>query len=152
VGDVIAFRNDGVFVPLGDVNGYGIAFRDEPFSGIRIHYHALAILDNNASTALVIDHCVVGRIGVGIALVATNNPLPDLGHFLGPVLNARVVLPRDLEFYLQFEVLQSALSPDEELVVIQMVRAVGLPNNFTIFDGPEFWIPIPSGEIFTVEQ
>ena len=87
-----------------------------------------------------------------VALVASDNPLPGLGHLLGAVLNSGIVLSRNLELNLQFEILQSALSPDQELVVFQMVRAVGLPNDFIIFDGPEFWIPIPSGEVFTVEQ
>ena len=152
VDEVIALGDNGVFVPLGDVHGDGIAVSREPFLRLRIDDDGLAVLRDDAASALVVDHGVVRGGGVDIALVAADGPRAVFRQFLGPVLDAAVVVAGDLDLHAQLEVLQRAAPPDEELVVGEMLGTLGLAGDGTILDGPEFGIAVPAGEVLAVEK
>ena len=149
--DVVAFGDDLVFVPLGDVDGDRVALGYDPTITCRISYDTLAILYDNTPTALVVDHGVVLGLGVHIALVATDGPISNIGHFFASVLNTGIV-SGGAHLGFEFKVLELAAAPDEELIVVEMVGTFGATCDGPVFDRPEFGIAVPAGQVPAVKK
>ena len=88
--EVVALRDDDVLVPLGEIDLHGVAFGGEPLVAFVVDDDALAVLDEDAASALFVDHAVVRGVGVDVALVAADDPLADLGQLLAAILDAGV--------------------------------------------------------------
>ena len=152
VDEVIARRDDGVFIPLGDVDGDGVAITGEPLFCLRIDDDGLSVFRDDAAAAIVVDHRVVLSGGVDVALVAADGPLPVFGQFLRAILNAAVVLALDFHLHAELEVLQGAPAPDEELIVGEVFGGLGRPDDGSVGNRPEIGIAVPAGEVFAVEE
>ena len=149
--EVIALGDNGVLVPLGDVDFDGVAFGDDPLLSLRVDDDALAVLDDDAAAAFVVDHGVVHGGGMHVALVTADGPLAVLGEFAAPVLDAGVVAGL-LDLGVEDEVLHFTAAPDQKLIVAELFRAGGLAGDRAVFDGPEFLVGVPVGEVFAVEE
>ena len=100
VHQVIALGNNGVFVPLRNIDwrhGESLAFQfrlDQFFSGD--HFFA-TLGDNSSSSAFGIQHARVFGLGMNVDLVAGNSPCLGIGH-LATILHARIILAFDAHF------------------------------------------------------
>ena len=150
VDQAVALRDDDILMPLGEIDLHGIVFGGEPLGGLVVDDDALAVLHEDAAAALVIDHAVVRRVGMDVALVATDDPLADFRQRLAAILDAGVA-GGALHLGAQFEVLHDAV-PDEELIVGEMVRSLGLAGDRAVFDGPQLRVAVPAGQGLAVEQ
>ena len=88
--EVVALRDDDVLLPFGEVDLHGVAFGGEPLVAFVIDDDALAILHEDTTAALFVDHGVVRGIGVDVALVSADDPLAGLRKFLAAILDAGV--------------------------------------------------------------
>ena len=151
VDQVIAPRDDGVFMPLGDIHLHRLMLADEPALRFGIGHHALAILHDDAATAFLIDHRIVRMRGMDVALIAANGPLAIFWQFLAAILNACVVAYLfDLGF--QLEVLHHATAPDEKLIIGELLWPSRGAHDLSVLHLPQLGIPIPASEVFAVEQ
>ena len=75
--DVIPLRDDGVFVPLAELRLHRVMAVGEPAGPFGVGDGPLTILRNDSATPLFVEHGVIGRIHVHIALVAAYRPLSD---------------------------------------------------------------------------
>jgi len=149
--EVVALRDDDVFVPFGEVDLHGVALGGEPLVALVVDDDVLTVLHEDAASAFFVDHAVVRSVRMDVALVAADDPLAGFGHFLAAILDAGIA-GGALDLGAQFEVLHDAAAPDEELVVGEMVRSLGLAGDRAVLDGPELRIAVPAGEGLAVEQ
>ncbi len=152
VNEVIALGDDVIFLPFGHRHGDGVALGHEPLAGLRVGDDTLPVFGHNAPPPLVIEHAVVFRGRVDVALIAPHGPGAHLGKFLGAVLDAAVVLALDPHLGAQFKVLEQASSPDQELIVGQVVRGLRAPRQNPVLDCPKLGIPLPATEVLAVEE
>ena len=87
VDEMVALRDDDVLVPLGDVDLDGRMFSGEPLIALLVDNDALAVLDEDTAATFFVDHGVVRRRRMDVALVATDDPLADLGEFFAAILD-----------------------------------------------------------------
>lgn len=151
VDEVIALGDDGVLMPVGDIDFDGVVFGGKPTFGFGVDDNALAILADDAAAAFFVDHGVVDGSGVDITLVTADGPFADFREFPAAILDAGVVTD-DFDFGGEFEVFDGAAAPDEELVVVELSGVGGFAGDATVLDGPKFGVPIPAGEVLAVEQ
>ena len=66
-------------------------------------------------------------------------------------MNARVAR-RNADLRPQLEVFDHPTAPDEELIVLQLLRPRRGADDLAILHLPQLWISIPAGEVFAVEE
>ncbi len=76
VDEVIALCNDGVFIPLSDIDLHRITLFREPLHSFRIDDDGLAVFRDDAPTALLVEHRVVLGDGMDVALIPADRPRP----------------------------------------------------------------------------
>ena len=150
VDQAVALGDDDVLVPLGEVDLHGVTLGGEPLVALVVDDDALAVLHEDTATTLVVHHAVVGRIGMDVALVAADDPLADLRQRLAAILDAGVA-GGALHLGAEFEILHDAV-PDEELIVGEVVRSLGLAGDRAVLDGPELGVAVPAGQGLAVEE
>ena len=72
VHQMVPLRGDGVVMPLGGIDLHRLTLRDEPFFVFRVDHHALAVLHQDAAPFLAIDHAVVCRCRMNVALITAH--------------------------------------------------------------------------------
>ena len=152
VGEVIAFGDDGVFLPLGDVDFDRGVLGNEPALGFGVEDEGLTVESEDAAAFFLVGHAGVLDGGVDVALVAGDGVRADLGEKAGAVLDAGVVVAGDADGGAEFEVFDGAGAPDEEGVVRHGVGCGIVAGDGAVGDGPEFGVAFPAGEVFAVEE
>ena len=151
VNEVISLRDDGVLMPLGDIDLHRLMLAGEPALRFGVDDDALTILHDDAASTLFIDHRVVGMGGMNITLIAADGPLAVLRQFLAAVLDAGVVALL-ADFRLQLEVFHLPAAPDEKLIVSELLRSGRGADDLAVFNLPQLGIAIPAGEVFAIED
>jgi hypothetical protein len=147
---MIALSYHGVFMPIGNVHVHRLTLGGQPAFSLWVNDHTLAILDDDTTSAFFIHHCTVRRVRMDIALVTSDGPFL-IGIFAAAVLDAGVVAFL-ADFCLQLKVLHLPTTPDEKLIVSELLRPRGVADDFAVLDLPEFRIAIPASEIFAIEN
>ena len=91
VNQVVAAGDDGVFVPVGDIDFHRLGFFHDPLVAVAVDNDRLPVLGDNGAAPLVVEHGVVGGLRVNVALIAADRPGADFLQLLAAILNAGVV-------------------------------------------------------------
>src|SRR5690349_4677797 len=116
---MIATRADFVIVPIflldRSLDGFGIADRTYDFGlAAFAHDDLLAALGENTAHAFLVENAGISGASFKVSLVPANHPVRK---FFAAVLDAGVAAD-DFEFQAEFEVIDLAVAPDQESVVL----------------------------------
>src|SRR5262249_960737 len=148
---VVAADQHAVLVPLVRLELLERQLADDPGLARAVNDDLLAGVGQDAAAALLVEHAVVvGAVGHHVALVAGDDPLPQVGALGTAVVDAAVAAGADLHLHAQLEVLRLAAAPDEEAVVLEgAVRGAG---QAAVLDPPVPGAALPAGEVAAVED
>ena len=148
---VVTARDDFVFIPHGHFHFDRCLFFNQPLGSRSIHNHFLPVLGYDPAPAFVIDHCIVGRRWMNVALVAADGPFTNFRQFAASILDARVVacLPKRNA---QFKILDFAAAPNQKLVVGKWLVRLGNANDRSVLNAPKLWVSIPTRKVFAIEK
>ncbi len=151
---VIALGDDVVFVPVlflveaGLDKLFGIGdIADDFFAAVFVDDHKIANVDQPATSPLMVEKS--GHFGIiyHLSLIAANDPFIDL---FAAILDAGITT-QQTELYLQLEIFELAIPPDDERVTASWIFGCSLAVYRAVFHRPEAWIAVPAGQIFAVE-
>ena len=153
VGQLVSFGQNDIVVPvflLDDrLDVFGVPQRgDHLLLAPLVDYGLLAPFGQNAPTPFLVEDARIGFSRLEVSLVTPHHPVAQV---LAAILNARIAAD-NLERQPQFEVVDVAVTPDEERVSGGLVLLGGLAGDRPVADGPELGIAIPPREVFAVEQ
>jgi hypothetical protein len=110
----------------------------------------LVVLGDDGPAAFVVQHRVVRRVGMNVALIATDRPRSDLFQLLAAVLDSAVVAAL-LDLGPQLKILDGAATPNQELVVGQRLIAFRNAGDAAVNDRPTRRVAFPAAEVLAIE-
>src|SRR5262249_38576691 len=123
---------------------------DDVHLAVRSDLGFLAALRENPAPLLFVEDSGICLTGFEVSLISADDPFALIQLFAA-ILNTRIATD-DFERESQFEVIDSAVAPDQKSVSLRGVVGSRLAGDRAVFHRPELGIAVPAREILAVEK